>query len=80
MAAKKKPNKRLVGAKAILRYMHDAHALDMKRTALWKVMVREGPSRFPAEHARYLGGRVQVIAETANIDAWVRIHAFVAEK
>lgn len=77
MATKRKASKRLVSAKEIMRYLKDAHGIELKRTALWKVMVREGPSRFPAEHANYLGGAVRVIAETANIDAWVRIHACV---
>lgn len=67
-------NKRLVGAKDILRYLREKHDIRIVRSTLWKLMQRTGPSRFPAALVRYLGGN-RVVAESANIDAWVRVHA-----
>lgn len=71
---KAKASRRLVGVKAISRYLREQHDVALTRTTLWKLMNRAGPSRFPADRMMYLNG-FRVISETGNIDVWVRIYA-----
>lgn len=76
MTKKPAPSRRLVGAKTIMRYLKEKHDIEMCRATFWRIMTREGPSRFPAERMQYALGGVRVVSETGNVDAWVRIHAF----
>lgn len=64
---------RLVGAKAILRYLRDRHNIDIKRTKLWKMTQDRSEARFPADLTSYLG-RLRIVAYERTIDAWVRVH------
>lgn len=64
---------RLVGSKQIRRYLRERHGIDIGRTKLWKMSVKDDPSRFPADAVTYLDAR-RVVAYAETIDAWVRVH------
>lgn len=68
--ATKRPG-RLVGAKAVLNYLRQAHQWRMSRTTLNVYSRRRGNKRFPLESG-IVGRRQWVTASAPAIDRWVR--------
>lgn len=78
------PRKKLIGAKAILRYLMTQHDIDITRSTLHRLRtaperefscsdIAAGATRFPARTA--LAGLTHtLIAEPDEVDAWVARH------
>lgn len=64
----------LYGAKTVLRYLREAHGIQICRDTLWRMARRNDERQFPIR-ARVISRRLQVTADRPAIDKWVKKYA-----